>query len=175
MAGLCYSGTQDGQLTEGETVLYCYQSCPAVVPAPLTSYAWRGALLALLWLTLTTGRRAHICNNISLPFLPFFRYALPPDKQQAVAQETRKVWCTLAERLGIFSLKASARGHSGFLTERYQAGPCWFLTNSDYGLLLQSELEDLCFAVLQPRDFVALRDAVFEFCQIPTAKAEVWT
>ncbi|GAB4816393.1 hypothetical protein N2152v2_003439 [Parachlorella kessleri] len=77
-------------------------------------------------------------------------YALPPDKQQAVAQETRKVWCTLAERLGIFSLK---------------------VTNSL--LMPQSELEDLCFAVLQPQEFLALRDAVFEFCQIPTAKAEL--
>jgi (p)ppGpp synthase/HD superfamily hydrolase len=35
------------------------------------------------------------------------RYALAPDKQEAVARETRKVWCTLAERLGIISLKVS--------------------------------------------------------------------
>ena len=33
-------------------------------------------------------------------------YALPPEKQKAVAEETRRVWCSLAERLGIFSLKS---------------------------------------------------------------------
>ncbi|KAL4853513.1 putative GTP diphosphokinase RSH1 [Chlorella vulgaris] len=52
-------------------------------------------------------------------------YALSPEKQQAVASETRRVWCSLAERLGMFALK--------------------------------SELEDLCFAVLQPAEYRALR------------------
>jgi len=52
-------------------------------------------------------------------------YALAPDKQEAVATETRKIWCTLAERLGMFAIK--------------------------------SELEDLCFAVLQPSTYGALR------------------
>lgn len=32
-------------------------------------------------------------------------YALSPEKQQAVASETRRVWCSLAERLGMFALK----------------------------------------------------------------------
>ena len=52
-------------------------------------------------------------------------YALAPDKQRAVAEETQRVWCSLAERLGMFAIK--------------------------------SELEDLCFAVLQPSTFGALR------------------
>ena len=52
-------------------------------------------------------------------------YALAPDKQKAVATETRKIWCTLAERLGMFAIK--------------------------------SELEDLCFAVLEPSTYGALR------------------
>jgi hypothetical protein len=52
-------------------------------------------------------------------------YALAPDKQMAVAGETQKIWCSLAERLGMFAIK--------------------------------SELEDLCFAVLQPSAYVALR------------------
>ena len=52
-------------------------------------------------------------------------YALAPDKQEAVATETRKIWCTLAERLGMFAIK--------------------------------SELEDLCFAVLEPSTYGALR------------------
>lgn len=52
-------------------------------------------------------------------------YALAPDKQEAVATETRKIWCTLAERLGMFAMK--------------------------------SELEDLCFAVLEPSAYGALR------------------
>ena len=52
-------------------------------------------------------------------------YALAPEKQRAVAEETRRVWCSLAERLGMFALK--------------------------------SELEDLCFAVLQPREYRTLR------------------
>lgn len=51
-------------------------------------------------------------------------YALAPDKQEAVATETRKIWCTLAERLGMFAIK--------------------------------SELEDLCFAVLEPSTYGAL-------------------
>ena len=52
-------------------------------------------------------------------------YALAPDKQMAVAGETQKIWCSLAERLGMFAIK--------------------------------SELEDLCFAVLQPAAYGALR------------------
>jgi ppGpp synthetase/RelA/SpoT-type nucleotidyltranferase len=52
-------------------------------------------------------------------------YALAPDKQEAVATETRRIWCSLAERLGMFAIK--------------------------------SELEDLCFAVLEPSTYGALR------------------
>lgn len=32
-------------------------------------------------------------------------YALAPNKRLAVATETLEVWCTLAERLGMFALK----------------------------------------------------------------------
>ena len=32
-------------------------------------------------------------------------FALRPDRQRAVAAETMQVWCSLAERLGMFSLK----------------------------------------------------------------------
>ena len=32
-------------------------------------------------------------------------YALRPDRQRAVAVETMQVWCSLAERLGMFALK----------------------------------------------------------------------
>lgn len=32
-------------------------------------------------------------------------YALAPNKRQAVATETLEVWCTLAERLGMFAIK----------------------------------------------------------------------
>lgn len=34
-------------------------------------------------------------------------YALAPNKRRAVATETLEVWCTLAERLGMFAIKAS--------------------------------------------------------------------
>ena len=34
-------------------------------------------------------------------------YALRPDRQRAVATETLQLWCSLAERLGMFALKAS--------------------------------------------------------------------
>lgn len=37
-------------------------------------------------------------------------YALGPEKQAAVAEETRRVWCSLAERLGMFALKVGRRG-----------------------------------------------------------------
>lgn len=36
----------------------------------------------------------------------FCRYALPPSKAQAVAQETLAIWCSLASRLGLWALKA---------------------------------------------------------------------
>lgn len=32
-------------------------------------------------------------------------FALQPDKREAVAEETRDLFCTLAERLGLFALK----------------------------------------------------------------------
>jgi hypothetical protein len=35
-------------------------------------------------------------------------YALPPDRQRAVAIETLQVWCSLSERLGMFALKVRA-------------------------------------------------------------------
>jgi (p)ppGpp synthase/HD superfamily hydrolase len=57
-------------------------------------------------------------------------YALAPDKQRAVAEETQRIWCSLAERLGMFAIK--------------------------------SELEDLCFAVLQPATYGALKAEVDE-------------
>ncbi|PSC74447.1 Guanosine-3, 5 -bis(diphosphate) 3 -pyrophosphohydrolase [Micractinium conductrix] len=63
-------------------------------------------------------------------------YALSPEKAQAVASETRRVWCSLAERLGIFALK--------------------------------SELEDLCFAVLQPGEYRALRRELDALWGVPT-------
>ncbi len=34
-------------------------------------------------------------------------YALRPDRQRAVALETLQVWCSLAERLGMFALKVN--------------------------------------------------------------------
>jgi len=58
-------------------------------------------------------------------------YALKPAKQRAVAQETLSVWCNLAERLGMFALKA--------------------------------ELEDLCFAVLQPDMYIRLYDDLHRY------------
>eukprot|EP00887_Chlorella_sp_A99_P008297 scaffold12.g8297.t1 len=70
-------------------------------------------------------------------------YALSPEKQRAVASETRTVWCSLAERLGMFALKARALG-------------------------LCSELEDLCFAVLQPSEYRTLRAALDELWGIKT-------
>ncbi len=63
-------------------------------------------------------------------------YALGPDKQRAVAEETQKIWCSLAERLGMFALK--------------------------------SELEDLCFAVLEPSAYVALRGDLEQLWGIET-------
>lgn len=38
-------------------------------------------------------------------------FALQPDKREAVAAETRDLFCTLAERLGLFALKVG-RDHS---------------------------------------------------------------
>jgi len=58
-------------------------------------------------------------------------YALSPTKQTAVAQETLDLWCSLAERLGMFAIKA--------------------------------ELEDLCFAVLQPETYHALHRELQSF------------
>jgi len=63
-------------------------------------------------------------------------YALAPDKQRAVAEETQRIWCSLAERLGMFAIK--------------------------------SELEDLCFAVLQPATYGALKAEVDEIWGVKT-------
>jgi ppGpp synthetase/RelA/SpoT-type nucleotidyltranferase len=52
-------------------------------------------------------------------------HALSPDRAMSVATETLGVWCSLAERLG-----------------------CW---------TLKSELEDLCFAVIEPQRFLSLK------------------
>ncbi|CAL8464516.1 g4051 [Coccomyxa elongata] len=62
-------------------------------------------------------------------------YALRPDRQRAVAIETMQVWCSLAERLGMFALK--------------------------------SELEDLCFAVMNPREYRALRSELDTIWGLP--------
>lgn len=39
-------------------------------------------------------------------------YALRPDRRRAVAAETMQVWCSLAERLGLFSLKVRRLHHA---------------------------------------------------------------
>lgn len=39
-------------------------------------------------------------------YSPFYRYALPYAKAQAVAEETLAIWCSLASRLGLWALKA---------------------------------------------------------------------
>ncbi|EIE19205.1 hypothetical protein COCSUDRAFT_59689 [Coccomyxa subellipsoidea C-169] len=62
-------------------------------------------------------------------------FALRPDRQRAVALETMQVWCSLAERLGMYSLK--------------------------------SELEDLCFAVMHPREYRALRSELDTIWGLP--------
>ena len=36
-------------------------------------------------------------------------WALPPTKARAVATETLRVWCSLAERLGMFAVKVRSR------------------------------------------------------------------
>lgn len=38
-------------------------------------------------------------------------FALKPEKRQAVAQETEGLFCTLAERLGLFALKVKSDYH----------------------------------------------------------------
>ena len=56
-------------------------------------------------------------------------YALSPEKQRAVASETRRVWCSLAERLGMFALKVGvrvgrrARGQGGGACGRQEDNP----------------------------------------------------
>jgi ppGpp synthetase/RelA/SpoT-type nucleotidyltranferase len=70
-------------------------------------------------------------------------YALGPEKQRAVASETRRVWCSLAERLGMFALRG--------------------------------ELEDLCFAVLQPAEYRVLRAEVDAMCGIQTIPPQAMT
>jgi len=40
-------------------------------------------------------------------------YALAPAKAQAVALETLRIWCSLAERLGMFALKVRPEQHNG--------------------------------------------------------------
>lgn len=42
-------------------------------------------------------------------------HVLKPDRRTAVATETLQVWCGLAERLGMFSLKVRGRAHLAFL------------------------------------------------------------
>ena len=68
-------------------------------------------------------------------------YALAPAKRRAIAEETRGVWCSLAERLGMFALKA--------------------------------EMEDLCFAVLEPEAFDDTKRQLCRFWGLSKAECEV--
>lgn len=70
-------------------------------------------------------------------------YALSPEKQAAVASETRRVWCSLAERLGMFALKVGAFCVALLLSCTYavlsrECDPCWDAW--------RSASEHLCFA-----------------------------
>lgn len=131
-------------------------------------------------------------------------YALSPEKQRAVASETRTVWCSLAERLGMFALKVgegpwgvgAGAGAEAALSQGASALPptvgphilggalgrglaheqplgclpatrllaAWSpqLLTCSSPCPLQSELEDLCFAVLQPKEYRTLRSALDE-------------
>jgi len=68
-------------------------------------------------------------------------YALAPAKRRAIAEETRGVWCSLAERLGMFALKA--------------------------------EMEDLCFAVLEPEAFDDTKRQLCRFWGLSKTECEV--
>lgn len=61
---------------------------------------------------------------------------MPWVQAQAVAKETARIWCSLAERLGMFATKVGSRPHSRIIpTRRYQQlEPGKSLTASD-GLL----------------------------------------
>ena len=85
--------------------------------------------------------------------------------------ETLRIWCSLAERLGMFALKVCiftryCRQYRSVCRDRCESArrpdslKLWKMS-SGLGssppavvlLLLQSELEDLCFAVLKPDEF----------------------
>jgi hypothetical protein len=87
--------------------------CP---PFPPTLQPCLPCLQEPLVILIKLGDRLHNMRTV---------YALPPEKQQAVAEETLHVWCTMAEYLGWHGLK--------------------------------SEMEDLCFAVLQTEVYCRLR------------------
>lgn len=98
------------RLSHSLTSPSCHPSCPAATRCRLTSSG--------LWPFFMPLPCPH--PTLLSPLLPR-SFALPPDKQRAVAQETRQVWCTLAERLGIVSLKV--------------CGPCCFTQLNTFQVL----------------------------------------
>ena len=96
-------------------------------------------------------------------------YALAPNKRCAVATETLEVWCTLAERLGMFAIKVGlspppppprvAPHHSISHLEPKLAVELCSSGNQLRVFAMQSELEDLCFAVLHPECYRKLHAA----------------
>ena len=81
----------------------------------------RGMILAMvdepLVLVVKLADRLHNMRTV---------YALRPDRQRTVAAETMQVWCSLAERLGLFSLKVrSSSALSVPLSPVFNMPLCW--------------------------------------------------
>ncbi|KAF8062916.1 relA [Scenedesmus sp. PABB004] len=102
-------------------------------------------------------------------------YALPPAKQQAVAEETLAVWCSMAASLGWHGLKARRAARPGAArrapARRGAARPPTLprprAAPPPRCRVAQSEMEDLCFAVVQPARYCALRQELDKLWSSP--------
>jgi hypothetical protein len=99
-------------------------------------------------------------------------YALPPAKQQAVAEETLAVWCSMAASLGWHRLKVCCvwpRWQHCLMAHR----PCRSLPSLTQCightccLSPQSEMEDLCFAVTDTSGYCSLRQELDKLWSSP--------
>jgi len=79
----------------------------AAAPCPSPALRPRLQLRAVPREAGSFGSVIHLAMPPDSPVACPCRYALSPEKQPGVASETRRVWCSLAERLGMFALKVN--------------------------------------------------------------------
>lgn len=96
----CFNDVQEAQKRSGGGTIIASLAAPAIAAGKSEEDELRNLILTMVdepvAIVIKLADRLHNMRTV---------WALPPAKARAVATETLRVWCSLAERLGMFAVK----------------------------------------------------------------------